>query len=270
LLLPLAFYRCLYTRGVFQLMSITVALCLLGALQLTFTRSAYVGVFLGVLIMAGCLPVRRARLPLIGGLLFFSGVAAWNGHLALFARFFNGDAATLNGRVYLWQALLRNFQITRWFGRGLQASDQLLTYLHVGAAGQGVIGTAPHNLFLGTLYDHGVIGLLFLCMAFFSLGSGLLQGIWRSKGERRMLYAAALASLVIMLLQSLESSDFWIQAVGASFWIVVALPLARCWPGGGRILFASRDKDACPPAGSSPRPGFLPLCQINKCVEGEV
>ncbi|HXR64851.1 MAG TPA: O-antigen ligase family protein [Ktedonobacteraceae bacterium] len=273
LLLPLAFYRCLYTRGVFQLVSITAALCLLGALLLTFTRSAYVGVFLGMVIMACCLPVRRARAPLIGGLLFFSGIAfylAWNGHLPLFARFFNEDTATLNGRVYLWQALLRNFQITRWFGCGLQASDQLLAYLHVGAAGQGVIGTAPHSLFLGTLYDHGVIGLLFLCIAFFSLGNSLLQGIWRSKGERRMLYAAALASLVTMLLQSLESSDFWIQAVGASFWIVVALPLARCWSGGRRTLFESQDEDACPPSGSSPGPGFLSLCQANKCVEEEV
>jgi murein biosynthesis integral membrane protein MurJ len=273
LLLPLAFYRCLYTRGAFQLVSITAALCLLGALLLTFTRSAYVGVFWGMVIMVCCLPVRRARAPLIGGLLFFSGIAfylAWNGHLPLFARFFNGDAATLNGRVYLWQALLRNFQITRWFGCGLQASDQLLAYLHVGAAGQGVIGTAPHSLFLGTLYDHGVIGLLFLCIAFFSLGKSLFQGIWRSKGQRRMLYAAALASLVTMLLQSLESSDFWIQAVGASFWIVVALPLAHYWPGGRRTLFESQDEDACPSSRSSPGPGFLSLYQVNKCVEEEV
>ena len=118
--------------------------------------------------------------------------------------------ATFNGRLYLWQALLSNFQVTRWLGGGLQSSDQLLAYLHVGVSGQGVIGTAPHSLFLGTLYDHGVIGLLLLCIALFSVGYSLLQGVWRSSGERRMLYAVALASLVAMLLQSLGSRDLWI------------------------------------------------------------
>ncbi len=232
-LFPLAFYRCLCLRGVRRLPVCVLVCFLLGTLLLTFTRSAYVGVFLEMLIMVLCLPSRRARYWLSGGLLFLCGIVCylgWSMHLPVVARFFNEDMATLNGRVYLWQALLQNFQITRWLGSGLQSSDQLLNYLHVGTAGQGVIGTAPHSLFLGTLYDHGVIGLLFLCLAFGSLGYGLLRGLRRSTGEHRMLYAAAVASLVNMLFQSVGSRDLWIQAAGVSFWIVIALPFAFCWP----------------------------------------
>lgn len=232
LVIPLAFYRCLLLRGARRLIGSTVAFCLLLALLLTFTRGAYVGVLLSVLIMVLCLAKRARRVALSGGLIVFCGLALylnWSGDLPLLARFFNGDISTLNGRVYLWLALLSHFQVTHWLGGGLQSSDQLLAYLHVGNAGQGVIGTAPHSLFLGTLYDHGIIGLLLLCLAFLSLGGCLLKGIRRSNGEQRMLYAVALSILVSMLLQSLGSRDLWIQAAGVSFWIVVALPFAHCW-----------------------------------------
>ena len=104
-LIPLAFYRCFYTRGVVRLIGIAIMLCLLGALLLTFTRSAYVSVFVGILIVALCLPVHRVRLLVICGLPLLCGVAlylGWSGHLLLLARFFNGDVATFNGRfIYL-------------------------------------------------------------------------------------------------------------------------------------------------------------------------
>lgn len=232
-LLPLALYRCWYTRGTPRWLSIACAFCLLIALLLTFTRSAYLGLLPGLMLMIACLPVRRARwLSMAALVLLCAGmfIPGWNGEPPFFARFFKGDMLTLNGRIYLWQALLNNFQVTRWLGSGLQSSDRLLANLRVGVAGRGVIGTAPHSLILGTLYDQGVIGLALLCAAFFSLGYSLLRGLRRSSGERRLLYAAALASVISIFIQSLGSRDLWIQAAGASFWLVIALPHARCWP----------------------------------------
>ena len=233
LVIPLAFYRCMFLQGARKLVAMVVALLLLAALLLTFTRSAYISVFLEVLIMACCLPTRKQRLRVVGVLVMLCVLVfllGWSGQLPFLARFFNGDVSTFNGRIYLWQALLSHFQVTQWLGNGLQSSDQLLTYLRVGSDGRGVIGTAPHNLFLGTLYDHGVTGLLLLCSVFLSQGVRLLKGIRESSGERRMLYAVALAALFSVLVQSLGSRDLWIQAVGVSFWIVTALPFARCWP----------------------------------------
>jgi O-antigen ligase len=232
LILPLAFYRVWFLEGKKQLISAGLVLGLLIALLLTFTRSAYVGVFVEVFVLVWCLPVRRIRVWIIGSLGVFSGLAClpvWSGQLPFLARFFNGDVTTLNGRIYLWQALLSHFQLTQWLGQGLQSSDALLAALHVGDDGRGVIGHAPHNLYLGTLYDHGIIGLFLLLALFLSLGRSLLQGIHRSRDERRMLYAVGLATLIDVLLQSLLSRDIWIQAVGASFWIILALPCAFYW-----------------------------------------
>ncbi|MEO7018795.1 MAG: O-antigen ligase family protein [Ktedonobacteraceae bacterium] len=232
LMIPLALYRCLFSQGIARFLSGLVMLCLLVALLLTFTRSAYVSVFVEVLLMTLCVPIRRVRIGVVGGLGVLCGLAillGLNGQLPFLARFFNGDVGTLNGRIYLWQALLSRFQVTQWFGNGLQAADSVLGYLRVGSHGQGVVGSAPHNLYLGTLYDHGVIGLCLLMAIFLSLGGALLRGMRRSSGEQHMLYAAGLAVLANLLLQSFVSRDIWIQQVGIPFWIIAALPFALCW-----------------------------------------
>ena len=146
------------------------------------------------------------------------------GHVPLFDRFFTQDIASINGRTYLWQALLQSFDPTRLLGNGLQASDALLASLTVGS-----IATAPSNLFIGTLYDHGIIGVILLSLVFIVMLVGLIAGLRKATGERRMLYAAALAAFICMLFQSQESNDFWIQAIAVYFWILVALPFALNW-----------------------------------------
>ncbi len=232
LLIPLALYRCWFSQGIARALSVLVTLCLFTALVLTFTRAAYMGVFGEVLLMVLCVPGRRVRLWTLAGLSAACGLTillSLYGQLPLLARFFNGDLATLNGRIYLWQALLSRFQLTQWLGNGLQAADSVLSYLRVGSNGRGVIGSAPHNLYLGTLYDHGVIGLGLLAAIFLSLGRALLRGVRGGSGERRMLYALALAALSNLLLQSFVSRDIWIQQVGIPFWLVAALPFALCW-----------------------------------------
>lgn len=271
-LIPLAFYRCVHARGMSRLFALCVVLCLVLALLLTFTRSALPGVLLGLVVMVLCLPSRWRRLGLLGGVLVLGSAAlfaGWTGSWPFIARFFNPDIATLNGRLYIWQALLRNFQVTRWLGNGLHSSDQLLAYLHVGVAGKGIVGTAPHSLMLGTLYDHGVIGLFLLGMAFLSLGRSLWRRMCTSCGEQRVLAACALASLTSVLLQSIGSRDLWIQAVGASFWIIVCLPFAQYWYGGGSVPSQIQMGDSRSLRGSVPRENNSD-CQINIGVEGEV
>jgi hypothetical protein len=50
-----------------------------------------------------------------------------------------------------------------------------------------------------------------------------------ARGEFRVLLTAVLAVLVSTLLQSVEQDDFWDQAIGVYFWIIVALPFAMYW-----------------------------------------
>lgn len=232
LLVPLALYRCCFSRGATRVWHIGILLSLNVSLLFTFTRAAYLSLFIGVVILALCTTRHRVRIVVIAGLIglcVLIFLLGGSGQLPFLARFFNGDLATLNGRVYLWQALLSRFQVTQWWGNGLRASDNVLSYLRVGVNGQGVIGAAPHNLYLGTLYDHGLPGLFLLSGVFGSLGCALVRGIRGSRGEQRVLYAAVLAVLATLILQSLFSRDLWIQQIGIPFWLIVALPFAACW-----------------------------------------
>lgn len=148
----------------------------------------------------------------------------WFGGVPIFSRFLNQDVLTFNGRTLLWQALLNHFDPKQLLGNGLSASNQLLASLPVGQ-----IATAPSNLFVGTLYDHGIIGLGLLLVMFMALLISIVKGILRTKGKQRMLFGVALAILIGVLLQSLEQDDFRIQAIGIYFWVIMALPFSRCW-----------------------------------------
>jgi O-antigen ligase len=92
-----------------------------------------------------------------------------------------------------------------------------------------LIATSPSNLFVGTLYDHGIIGAILLALVFIVLLVSLIWQMRRATPEHRVLLAAALAAFVNMTLQSFESSDFWAQGIAIYFWIIMALSFALCW-----------------------------------------
>jgi O-antigen ligase len=151
------------------------------------------------------------------------------GDVPILDRFFGGDVSTLNGRTYLWQAVLSHFDPALLLGNGLQASNALLVQLQSPIYGHGVIGTASHELFLETLYDSGIIGLILFICVFISLAASLIGKMRKAGDDHRMVFAMALAAFVSVFVQSLESNDFWVQAVGIYAWIVMALPFALCW-----------------------------------------
>lgn len=232
IVIPLALYRFFIVRGIRRILVAVAMLILLLALGLTFARTVFICVPISLLILLLFFPSRKMRISLLGGMLLLLVMLLLLqtvGHYPILGRFFNSDLFTLNGRIYLWQALLAHFDPTQLLGYGLQASDVLLASLRVSNTGVGVIATAPHNIFLGALYDHGIIGLTLLLLVFFKLTVNLIRGIRNTTGERRLLFATALSIFVSVLIQSLETTDLWIHSIGLYFWIIVALPFARYW-----------------------------------------
>jgi hypothetical protein len=228
---PIALYRVVVTRGFSRLIALSVVLILLVATGLTFSRGAIISAVVSLVILIFLLPSARLKLGLVGLGAAVTGIAAVT-NLGLFQRFSSSDTATLNGRTYLWHALLLNFDPTQLIGNGMAASDALLTRLHIGDNGQlgnGLIATSPSSLYIGTLYDQGIIGLTLLVLAFVALGTGLIRGMWRSVGEHRVLFVAALLTLVNVLIQSVEQNDFLDQLIGVPFWVIVSLPFAVVW-----------------------------------------
>jgi O-antigen ligase len=153
------------------------------------------------------------------------------GNVPIFNRFLNQDVGSLNGRTYLWQAILDHFDPTHLLGYGLKSSDALLANLQVGFGG-GVIATSASNLYLQTLYDHGIIGLALLSLIFIVILASLIKGIRRTKGDQRNLFVVGLAVLINMLIECVEVNDLWTQAIGLYFWVIIALPFVRYWTEG--------------------------------------
>ncbi|HYX50089.1 MAG TPA: O-antigen ligase family protein, partial [Ktedonobacteraceae bacterium] len=177
--IPLSFYRTTTLGGFKRIFGWVITVLLLGTLVLTFSRGAFIAIAVSILILIIFLPSRKMRFGMISGIVVFGALVAavvTVGNIPVFSRFFNTDISTLNGRTYLWNAIIAHFDPTHVLGNGLNASDALLTALNIGNGG-GVIATAPHNLFLGTLYDHGVVGLLLLTLTFIVQAASLINGI---------------------------------------------------------------------------------------------
>jgi len=149
-------------------------------------------------------------------------------NVPILSRFLNNDITTLNGRTYLWQALLDHFNPTHLLGEGLQASDVLLERLQVGV-GAGVIATAPHNIFVGTLYDHGIIGLTLITLILVAIPWNLIKTVFKATPKHRLILAVALAAYINIILQAFETTTVWNQAVGAYVWMILSLPFVYYW-----------------------------------------
>lgn len=231
IIIPLGIYRTTTIAGLWRLIYAFTTLILLAALALTFTRGAYISISLSIIVMIMLLPGRRIKAVLLGTITALGGMAfllmaALN--VPLLSRFFNQDIGTLNGRTYLWQAIIDHFDPTKILGNGLKASDALLANLRVGN-GVGVIGTAAHNIFLENLYDHGIIGVTLLSLSFIALVISLLRKMRGASLDYHLLLAACVAAFINMFMQSLETNDIWNQGVAIYFWITMALPFALCW-----------------------------------------
>ncbi len=232
LIIPLALYRTFTLHGFKRIGLLIVVIIFVVALGLTFTRSAYIGILLSIIIMVLFLPSQKMKIGLLSSfllLLVFAVILETVGHIPIFDRFLGGDITSLNGRTYLWQAVLAHFDPTHLLGNGLLASDLLLTNLQVSINGLGVIGDTSHNLFLGILFDHGIIGLILLIFVFTALLIRLFMGMRKVSGDHQMLYVTAFAILVSVIVQSIQTNDILSQAFGVYFWIVMALPFALCW-----------------------------------------
>lgn len=231
IVIPLSIYRTFTLQAWRRLIGLAVVLLLFVTLGLTFTRTALLTVPFGMLVMVIFLPSRRLRVALVGGMAALGGavilVLTLIG-IPIFSRFFNSDITTLNGRTYLWAAIIDHFDPTHLLGYGLHSSDALLASLQVGV-GIGVIATATHNIFLESLYETGVVGLTFLVLTFIAFAIPLLKRVRKASSDYRVLLSMALAILVTVVIQSFDSNDFWNPGIGMYFWIIMALPFALCW-----------------------------------------
>lgn len=252
LVIPLAIYRAFVSCGLIRLGALGALCALMVAMGLTFSRGAILSIPLSFVIAALFLPSRRMRMSVLAstiGLVVLAAALATVAQVSILARFSGQDISSLNGRTYLWQALLTRFNPWQIQGNGLGASTTLLTRLSLGTGGitgNGLIATAPSNLYIGTLYDTGAVGLGLFLATLVVLGCMLFTGVRRATGEHRLLFVMAMLALINALILSVEVDDLWTQGIALYFWIVMALPFAAYW-------FEAKQTGAC--AGEHPPEG---------------
>jgi murein biosynthesis integral membrane protein MurJ len=235
IVIPLAVYRTLTLKGKWRALYIAITILYMVSLGLTFDRGPLIAVPVSLILMIMLIPSDRLRFGTLGASLGAVALLAVVGSLFdipllsdAFRRFSNSDVTNLNGRTDLWQAILSHFNPTYLLGYGLHASDQLLVSLRIGFGG-AVIDTATHNIFLEILYDHGIIGLVFLLLTLIALALGMLSLIRKATYEHRLIIATSLAVFISVVIQCFESNDIWNQEVGIYFMIAMALPFVFYW-----------------------------------------
>jgi O-antigen ligase len=110
-----------------------------------------------------------------------------------------------------------------------------------------------HNLFLAALYNFGIIGLTLLVSMFVALAVGLIGGMRRSTGDHRTLFVMTCATFLGVLVQQVEGADLFDQAIGVDFFVVMALPFARCWSESGTPATPPGASPAATPGGRQSR-----------------
>ncbi|HTK10836.1 MAG TPA: lipid II flippase MurJ [Ktedonobacteraceae bacterium] len=228
---PLALFRAWTARGWGRVLAAVVAASILLALGMTYTRGAFISVPISFLLVSLLLFSPRVNISLFCGLAALGGGVFFLGQIAsipFLGRFFNQDITTLNGRTYLWQALLDNFDPGQLLGHGYGAADALLRTYRVGMGG-GVIATSTSSLYVATLYDHGIVGLALLLLTFLSLIVVAVKEMRHATGERKVLFGVALIAIINVVIQSLDLNDIWNQTIGLYFWLIMALPFVRYW-----------------------------------------
>ncbi len=232
ILIPVTIYRLFTLKGFWKITGgILVLVTLVVAIVLTLNRGTYFALGAMFIVIVLFIPSNRIKAIMVstsvalGGLVVLATSAA---NIPIFARFANSDITSLNGRTYLWQAILDRFDPAQLMGYGHKASDVLLENLKVGFGG-GVIATAAHNIFLEAMYEHGIIGLTMLVLALLVLGVTLVTKWFKGNYDQRLLLAMVLGCYVSVVIQCYESNDIWNQSVGIYFFMFMSLPFALAW-----------------------------------------
>lgn len=220
----------------------SAALALSAAWVMSMSRGAWVGGLTGLALLAVCLPAVRVRLA-VAGALAAAGAAiavllpATSGVLGVLgARLRTLTDASNNAydqRPAIWDEAWRQAAERPWFGSGPGGYEAL-----AGEAGSRLSWDPPihpHNLFLTTLTEHGVIGACAGAVIVLACGAVLIRG-WavvhrRDPSSRSMRRdaawgVAAVAGLSAIAVQGFFDMPLRNPIVTATVWTLLGCAVA--------------------------------------------
>ncbi|OGI04071.1 MAG: hypothetical protein A2104_00130 [Candidatus Melainabacteria bacterium GWF2_32_7] len=199
------------------------------ALAATFSKTSIINTALIFMIMGLFLPWKRKIQLFVASSVMSTLLAVfliYTGTLnALILRFM--DTASLEWRFAMWRNLYNLIlQGNILLGQGINASKHFLD--NIVPLGES---NAPHNVYLETAYNFGLIGLIPFIMIFIFL---LFQGIsiFMDKGipenHNRIIGTSIIVITVITMIQNFVSNAYYDRAANVIFWVILTL-LVCCY-----------------------------------------
>lgn len=210
----------------------TYWLCTIGlnmiALLATFSKTSYINAGITFLFMSLFLSW-KTRLQILAGLsILGSAIMAFligTDSLSLIVQRFS-DNSSLNWRFVIWRNLYNLILRGDMFlGQGVEAAR---TYLKaVMPIGESY---APHNVYLETWYNLGLIGLFIFALTLLLIViKGVMILFEKNKNitQARMIGAALCLIALIAIVQNSASNAFYDRSANIFFWAILAI--LGCW-----------------------------------------
>jgi O-antigen ligase len=207
--------------------TITIALNII-ALFGTVSKTALFNTALIFMIMSMFLSWKRKFQLFIGGtiigVILFEVLILSGAYSALVTRF--GDTTSFMWRLEIWRTLYNLvLQGNIFVGQGAEASRSFLQMLVV--PGESF---APHNIYLETLYNFGIIGLIpFVLMFIFAMFQGISIYIDRTvtNQQHKIIGASVIIISLVAIIQNFFSNAYYDRACNVLYWVI--LTLLVCW-----------------------------------------
>jgi O-antigen ligase len=205
------------------------ALLTLAALAVTFTRSAWIGLFVGFAVIAGLVqPLALAALVLLAGGAFAFAPHDWRARLTSIV---DPMHPWNRQRVYMWDAGLRMFRDHPLTGVGLQ--DMHALYDRYRAPGSTEPAGHLHNVLVQIAASMGVVGLAAFGWLYASLvrvAGGGLRAQLRRGGLGAGVRLGVLAGLAGFIVAGLFEWNFGDEELLYGLYTLVGLAwAARAW-----------------------------------------
>jgi putative inorganic carbon (HCO3(-)) transporter len=213
-----------------RLVAVAVVALLLAALVLTLSRAAYIAVAVVAVIALLSLSERRIRLWALAG----GSVALL---LVLELPFISQRLGTFSHSILLresiYRAALRMLSERPILGAGISGFPiRVAPFRPPGEE----IELYPHNLWLTTWSEVGLLGLLAFAAIFFGLLWRGARAIGRLEGIYRAVAWGAVGTLVLYLVHGMFDSPYWKNDLSAEFWILAALEVIAIRDGLSRVV----------------------------------
>ena len=200
----------------------------MAAIVVTFSKTSIINTVVIFIIMSMFLPFKR-RLQLIGGGVLigalFSVFLITTGAINTVLLRFH-DTHSLNWRYGMWRTMESMiWQGNIWLGQGINASKNFLALIT--PLGDS---NAPHNVYLETTFNLGVIGFIaFILVFLFLIYQGLQMFFDKScaNNQNKIIGVTFLTITIITMIQNFVSNAYYDRAANVILWSI--LTILVCW-----------------------------------------